>query len=214
MSADPIIYRLQRLTDYRQLERLASDVMIGAGYTNLEPIGGSGDGGRDALHENREDGRLMICAYSARADWETKFHSDCKRIHELEPYPNAIVFVSTREIGSPKRDSLRISTLRNFGWEVEIYDCERLRAEPAGPQSNLDAQLPSIFVPPWFSRDGDEVVWQSIRPGVVRQLAITHGSSTLFASAQIGRQAAAPIRQRYGVPMRLSVSNVFQHCVS
>lgn len=162
MSADPIIYCLQRLTDYRQLERLASDVMIGAGYTNLEPIGGSGDGGRDALHENREDSRLTIFAYSARADWETKFHSDCKRIQNLKAYPNAIVFVSTREIGAQKRDALKNSTLRDFGWEVEIYDCERLRAELAGPQSNLIAQHPSIFVPPWFSRRGGEVVSQSI----------------------------------------------------
>ena len=50
MSADPIIYCLERLTDYRQFERLCSDVMAGSGYPNIEPIGGTGDRGRDAIH--------------------------------------------------------------------------------------------------------------------------------------------------------------------
>lgn len=49
MSADPILYCLERLADYRQLERLASDLMVGIGYESLEPIGGSGDSGRCQL---------------------------------------------------------------------------------------------------------------------------------------------------------------------
>ena len=54
MSADPIIYCLEQLTDYRQFERLCSDIMAGSGYANIEPLGGSNDRGRDALHVSRE----------------------------------------------------------------------------------------------------------------------------------------------------------------
>ena len=103
MSADPILYCLERLTDYRQLERLASDIMVGVGYENLEPIGGTGDGGRDALHINRVDGRITVFAYSARSDWETKLAADLERIRELDEQPDEVVFVSTREIGAQAR---------------------------------------------------------------------------------------------------------------
>ena len=41
VSADPIIYCLQQLTDYRQFERLCSDVMAGSGYATIDPLGGS-----------------------------------------------------------------------------------------------------------------------------------------------------------------------------
>lgn len=41
MSADPIIYCLGHLTDYRQFERLCSDAMAGSGYPNINPIGGT-----------------------------------------------------------------------------------------------------------------------------------------------------------------------------
>lgn len=49
MSANPIIYCLESLTDYREFERLCSDLMAGSGYAQIEPIGGTGDRGRDAI---------------------------------------------------------------------------------------------------------------------------------------------------------------------
>lgn len=162
MSAEPILYCLERLTDYRQLERLASDIMIGVGYKNLEPIGGTGDRGRDALHVSRVDRRTSIFAYSARTDWETKFAADLNRIQQLDDQPDEVVFVSTREIGAQKKDVLRANTKEEFGWDVDFYDCERLRVQLAGPQSELLAQHPAIFVPPWFERRGGELVTQTI----------------------------------------------------
>lgn len=162
MSAEPILYCLERLTDYRQFERLASDIMSGVGYVNIEPIGGSSDGGRDALHIERGGRRTTIFAYSARADWETKFKSDCRRIQELEHAPDELVFVSTRSIDGRKKDGLRSDTKNHFGWDVDFYDCERLRIELAGPQAELLAKHSAIFVPPWFQRRGGELVAQSI----------------------------------------------------
>ena len=50
MSADAIVYCLEKLTDYLQFERLATDLMAGSGFPEIEPMGGTGDGGRDALH--------------------------------------------------------------------------------------------------------------------------------------------------------------------
>ena len=70
MSADPIVYCLERLTDYAKFERLATDLMAGTHFAGIEPLGGSGDGGRDALHVHREAGTVRVFAYSVRHDWE------------------------------------------------------------------------------------------------------------------------------------------------
>ncbi len=179
MSADPILYCLERLTDYRQLERLASDLMVGVGYESLEPIGGSGDGGRDALHIAHADGRTTIFAYSARADWEIKFNGDCDRIAQLEHSVHDIVFVSTRPIGAQKKDTLRAKLLLERDWGVEFYDCERLRVQLVGPQKALLGQHPSIFVSPWFERVGGELVSHEQRDLVlIDHLSSEHALAT------------------------------------
>ncbi len=179
MSADPILYCLERLSDYRQLERLASDLMVGIGYESLEPIGGSGDGGRDALHIAHADGRATIFAYSARADWEAKFNGDCKRIAQLGHSIDDIVFVSTRPISAQKKDTLRAKLLLERGWGVEFYDCERLRAQLVGPQKALLGHHPSIFVSPWFERAGGELVSHEQRDLVlIDHLSSDHALAT------------------------------------
>lgn len=179
LSADPILYCLDRLSDYRDFERLASDVMIGVGFSNLEPIGGSSDGGRDALHIDRQDGRTTVFAYSARADWETKFKRDCKRIRELRHQPDEVVFVSTREISAQKKDTHRTNAKQDYGWDLDFYDCERLRVQLVGPQSALVARHPAIFVPPWFERRGGELVGHALRDLVViDHVAADHAVAT------------------------------------
>lgn len=54
MSADRIIYCLERLSDYRDFERLSSALLAGAGYPGIDPLGGTGDGGRDAIVVNAD----------------------------------------------------------------------------------------------------------------------------------------------------------------
>lgn len=149
MSADPIIYCLERLTDYRQFERLASDLMAGTDYPGIEPIGGTGDGGRDALHVHRTDGTTTIFAYSVRIDWETKLRGDCKRIAELGQAPNIVVFVSTQRIDALHKDSMRAELLKRYGWATEYYDLERIRTLLIGHLKSLlgNHLLRSSFLP-------------------------------------------------------------------
>ena len=74
VSADPIIYCLEHLTDYHQFERLCTDVMSQSGYPEIEPLGGSSDAGRDALHVSRtRNSAVTVFAYSVRADWKKNF---------------------------------------------------------------------------------------------------------------------------------------------
>ena len=158
MSADPIIYCLERLTDYRQFERLASDLMAGTDYPGIEPLGGTGDGGRDALYIHRDKGTTIIFAYSVRSDWDTKLRADCERIAEMGHAANTIVFVSTQVIDVRQKDNMRAEIQERYGWSVEYYDIERIRVLLTGPLKSLVGQHPTIFVSPWFERRGGELV--------------------------------------------------------
>lgn len=167
MTADPIVYCLERLTDYAQFERLATDLMAGTDFPGIEPLGGSGDGGRDALHIHRKEGTVRVFAYSVRNDWETKLRQDCRRIAAAKHRPDEVVFVSTRAMSVQKRDDLRTEIRDTHGWETEFYDIERLRALLTGPLASLVGQHPSIFVSPWFERRGGEVVSHRFRDLIV-----------------------------------------------
>ena len=158
MSADPILYCLERLTDYRQFERLASDLMAGTGYADIEPLGGSADGGRDALHICRYQGEITIFAYSVRRDWDVKLREDCERIARGQHDLDKVVFVSTQVIPARQRDKLRDELRENYDWSIEYFDIERLRVLLTGPLNHLVARHPAIFVAPWFDRRGGELV--------------------------------------------------------
>jgi hypothetical protein len=156
MSADPIVYCLGNLTDYRQFERLCSDVMNQSGFTDIEPLGGSNDRGRDAIHISRKDPEdITVFAYSVRGDWQNKLlNEDCRRIQEEKHELHRLVFVCTANVTSPQRDAVKQKVLDDFGWTLEIFDLERLRIRLAGDLRHLIAQHPSIFCPPFFPTRG------------------------------------------------------------
>lgn len=167
MSADPIVYCLERLTDYRQFERLATDLMARIGYPNIEPIGGTQDGGRDAIFYDEADEALTVFAYSVRVDWEAKLQHDCRRISRLEISPNRVAFVSTQEISARKKDKHRAAVARDYGWKLDFYDIERIRALLRGSQQELLDHHPSIFVAPWFERRGGQLITHQQRDLVI-----------------------------------------------
>lgn len=156
MSADPLIYCLERLTDYRQFERLCSDLMAGSGFPDIEPLGGSGDGGRDALHRRlvTEPKTLTIFAYTVRRDWRKKLNEDCGRIRDEKHEPDSVVFVCTSTLTAGEKDNAKLDVKRSFGWDLEVFDLERLRVLLTGPLRHLVASHPTIFCPPWFRTQG------------------------------------------------------------
>jgi hypothetical protein len=157
MAADPIVYCLQRVTDYRELERLCSALLLGVGYPRLEPLGGMGDKGRDAV--SRGDGeRPIVFAYSARTDWRTKLISDCKRIEEMQHHPKKLVFVCTESLTASENDAAHKLVSDKFGWELDLFDLERIRANLVGTQRHLVAQHPTIFAPPFFPQRGGQSI--------------------------------------------------------
>jgi hypothetical protein len=160
MSADAIIYCLERVTDYRDFERFCSALLAGAGYAGLDPLGGTGDEGRDAIIRNDATGRKIAFAYTVRSDWRTKLAQDCKRVHEAGHAPNAFVFVCTEGLSASEKDFANTFVFENYGWTLDLFDLERLRVQVAS-QQHLIAQHPSIFAPPFFPQRGGHSIAES-----------------------------------------------------
>lgn len=181
MSADPIIYCLEHLTDYRQFERLCSDLMAGLGYVNIDPIGGTNDRGRDALHRSRSADDLTIFAYTVRSDWRQKLAHDCNRINDEKHNPQNVVFVCTSTLSGTDKDEARASAFSRYGWHLELYDLERLRVLLVGNLRHLVAQHPAIFCPPWFPQRGGLSVAEAADTLIIDHVAADHALATWLA---------------------------------
>ena len=93
MAANLTIYCLEEVTDYFQFERLCHDLMSLEGYTSIEPLGGSSDKGRDAIHVNKSN-VTTIFAYSVREDWRAKLAEDAKKVDKHSHVCNEFVFIT------------------------------------------------------------------------------------------------------------------------
>ena len=182
MSADPIIYCLQQLTDYRQFERLCSDVMAGSGYTNIDPLGGSSDAGETRAHVSRNNpDDVAIFAYSVRSDWRPKLFEDCERIREEQHNLQRLVFVCTGTVTASQKDTVKGEVRERFGWALELFDIERLRVRLASDLRHLIAQHPSIFCPPWFPVRGGLSISESRDILVIDHVSSDHALATWLA---------------------------------
>jgi len=183
MSADPIVYSLENLTDYPQFERLCSDIMNQSGYRDIEPLGGSNDRGRDALHISRSGTQgTTIFAYSVRGDWRQKLlNEDCKRIADEEHELDRIVFVCTASITSTQKDNIKAEITEEYGWTLELHDLERLRVRLTSDLRYLIAQHPAIFCPPFFPTRGGLSIAESQDTLVIDHHPDDHALATWLA---------------------------------
>lgn len=181
MAADPIIYCLEHLTDHYQFERLCSDLMSGTDYPNIEPLGGTGDKGRDALFISKDDNLTTIFAYTVRSDWMRKLQEDCSRIEEEGHALDNLVFVCTSTLSTGDKDKAKCSTVEDYDFTLEIYDLERIRILLSGNLRHLIANHPSIFTPPWFPMKGGLSVAEARDTLLIDHIVADHAIATWLA---------------------------------
>lgn len=159
MAPDPIVYCLERVTDYWQFERLCNDLMTAEGYVNLEPMGGTGDKGRDAIRICRLDPNdITIFAFSVREDWIVKLKQDAKRIKNVGHKCITLVFNCTANFTATERDNAVGLILDKYGWRLELYGLERIRTLLATKHERIITKHPQIFTPPFFPRAGGQLL--------------------------------------------------------
>jgi len=181
MSADPIIYCLERVTDYRGFEQLCSALLADNGYSEIEPLGGTGDKGRDASIRSDETGQTIIFAYTVRSDWRAKLNADCNRVHETGHTPDVFVFVCAATLSASEKDYCHSLVKERYGWALDLYDLERIRAQLRGPQRHLIAQHPNIFTPPFFRQRGGESTAESRDTILIDHVIADHALATWLA---------------------------------
>ncbi|MGO3130356.1 MAG: restriction endonuclease [Alcaligenes sp.] len=149
MTADPITICLERLTDYRQFERLCCALLSDAGYPRIEPLGGTGDGGRDAiLRDDGQDG-VTAFAFTVRKDWFPKLRSDSSRVAETQTRVRKLVYACTSLLSAAEKDQAFEYIRAIYGWHLEFIDLEGLRVLLVH-RAYLIAHHPSIFDPRYF----------------------------------------------------------------
>lgn len=157
MGADLIVYCLEQLTDYDQFERFCNDLMSAEGYENIEPLGGSGDKGRDAIQICRTDpDYITIFAYSVREDWRRKLQQDADRIKQVDHKLNRLVFSCTAHYSATERDEAVRFIRDNYGWILELYGIERIRILLSTIHERIITKHPHIFAPPFFPKAGGQ----------------------------------------------------------
>ena len=181
MSADAIVYCLERVSDYRDFERLCSALMAGAGYPCLDPLGGTGDEGRDAIIRSDDAGRKIGFAYTVRADWRVKLGEDCKRVHEKGHDPDVFVFVCNEPLSASEKDEAHAFLAGKYGWKLDLFDLERVRVQLVSPQRHLIAQHPSIFTPPFFPQRGGHSIAESRDTLLIDHVPADHALATWLA---------------------------------
>ncbi|CAB3799988.1 hypothetical protein [Paraburkholderia fynbosensis] len=181
MSADPILYCLENLTNYRVFERLCSALLAGVGYIAIDPLGGTGDEGRDAVIIPLEDGRKIVFAYTVRSDWRQKLRSDCNRVLEKGHGPDLFVFACTQALSASEKDWARELLAAEYGWKLDLFDIERMRVQLAGPQKHLLAQHPSIFTPPFFPQRGGQSISASHDTILIDHVPADHAAAAWLA---------------------------------
>jgi Restriction endonuclease len=181
MSADAIIYCLEHLTDYRQFERLCSDLMAGSGYNQIDPLGGTGDRGRDALYRNTSGAGLTVFAYTVRSEWRKKLEHDCQRIRAERHQPTKLVFVCTSTMTASEKNETTANVYSRYGWDLELYDLERIRVLLSGNLRHLVAQHPAIFCPPFFPQRGGLSIAASADTIVIDHVYADHALATWLA---------------------------------
>jgi hypothetical protein len=157
MAADQIVYCLEHVTDYWQFERLCNDLMTAEGYDNLEPLGGTGDKGRDAIRICRTNTNdITIFAYSVREDWLVKLKSDAKRIKNVGHQCHTLVFSCNSHYSATERDDAVCFIFETYGWRLELYGLERFRTLLSAKHERILTKHPQIFTPPFFPKAGGQ----------------------------------------------------------
>ena len=119
-------YDLENVTDYIEFESFCHDVMSREGYKDIEPLGGGKDKGRDALHFNKSTDETTIFAYSVREDWEKKLNEDLQKIVKHGHSCDKVVFNTSGSPTATEKDTIKKNVKENYGWELEIFDLERI----------------------------------------------------------------------------------------
>jgi len=148
MAFDPIISCLSELTDYREFERFCC-ALLAPLYPAMQPLGGTNDGGRDAVIRSNGQGGMTAFAYSVRDDWRRKLMLDARRARCTNPSVNHVVFATTASLSATQKDQAIERVRKDIVVTLDLFDVEHLR-QLLLVRPHLIQHHPAIFRPELF----------------------------------------------------------------
>jgi tetratricopeptide (TPR) repeat protein len=146
-----VLWVLDNEMSPKAFERLCVDILFRNGYSNIVPVGGMHDRGRDAESQGAEGsdsaGQMTFFQFSLQKDWKKKLRSELRKVHSEGHQINTFVFVTNQEVSGRDRDRFKQEAANEYGWDLIILPREwlRLQLEEASPdlaQKYLGLQLP------------------------------------------------------------------------
>jgi tetratricopeptide (TPR) repeat protein len=126
-----VLWVLDTEMDGTRFERLCTDLLAREGYSDIVPIGGSHDHGRDAELRQwkgvKSTGGTTFFQYSLEKAWEKKLTRELKKVQSNGHQIDLFVFVTSQRVTGHKRDVLSGNVQEQFGWKLIVYDREWLR---------------------------------------------------------------------------------------
>lgn len=165
---------LEGLRDHQKLEDLASALLLEA-HPGLEPTGGSGDEGRDAvLRRGLVGNEEMVFQYSTEKNWKSKVLREVRDHVGRDDQGVPVVYVTSRKTSpTAKREAIREAA--ELGVGLTIYDQRWLTVRLAGPARSLaETYLGLKPSPPPVLLSGRDYAQQLARliPGFTAPLAV------------------------------------------
>jgi len=145
MASKTTKFDLTEVTDYLGFESLCHDLMSREGYKSIQPLGGTGDKGRDAIHFDKSTSISTVFAYSVRKDWEIKLNEDLEKVRRYAHKCDQFVFVFTSPISARKFDEKKSAVKKTYGWDLDIYDLKRISTLIDNHHRDLISLHPNIF---------------------------------------------------------------------
>ena len=129
MTLDIIDISLEGMTDHVQFESLASELMRAQGYSNIIPLGGVSDSGKDAVHESIYESRgkfTTIFQYTLQKDIDTKTIDTAEKLRKNNIQYDELVLVTTRVVNSAHQRDLETEIRKKYGVNLKIYERKTL----------------------------------------------------------------------------------------
>ncbi len=125
MSLDIVEIALDRLTDYQEFEKIASEIMRDEGYPNIKPLGGLADRGRDAIQESysiSEGQNIAVFQYTLQQYLPGKIKDTINKLNKANIKYNELVIVTPHSISTERQDQMKRDARREYNVNLNIYE--------------------------------------------------------------------------------------------
>jgi hypothetical protein len=129
MSLDLIEIALDGLTDHRDFEKLASEIMREEGYPNIKPLGGVGDDGQDAIQESYflSEGRTrVVFQYTLQESLPGKIEETIDKLSKAKIDYHELVIVTRHSISTRRQEDMIKDARKKHGVNLSIYERKTL----------------------------------------------------------------------------------------